>query len=191
MTLLVDLDNTLADHHGQLWDDLREKHGIYLDPSLSAYDFDTDSHPDIKQAIVEITTQPGWWKNLPRLEGALEVISYAKYLNYDVHIVSKAPYNKPLAWTEKVEWCRAQQELRGIPINLVSDKSLFRGDVLYDDYEPYVASWLIKNPTGLGVIPKETSNSGTFLPGSDRMFTLRYEDVKSLLKDLKPLCVYR
>jgi hypothetical protein len=85
-------------------------------------------------------------------------VEHLYHIGYDIHILTKGPMSKPNAWTEKLLW--AQNHIVNVPfsMNIVSDKSLFYGKLLFDDHFPYVEKWLNHRPRGFVVMPQTPTN---------------------------------
>ena len=81
----------------------------------------------------------GWHQNVfkdpPPIDGAVEAFNELCFdEDYDVYILSTAPWNIPNSWTQKRLW--AQKYLGKIVYKrliLCNHKNLLRGDILIDD----------------------------------------------------------
>lgn len=108
----VDMDNVLVDFPAGL---------KKLDPEIKAkYKDDPD----------EI---PGFFGDLPPKPGAIEAFKKLSQ-QYDVYILSTAPWKNPSAWIDKLRW--VQQHLPEAAYKrliLSHNKHLNRGDYLIDD----------------------------------------------------------
>ena len=156
---LFDLDGSLADWDTAMRDELnaiRGPHDAPLGDNLREYE---DAHPSNKRRMALIQSRPGWWRSLRRIEHGFEVLRLANEIGFDIHILTKGPRDIASAWAEKLEWCAAQSELRGVPVHITMDKSLVFGRVLYDDYPKYMDSWLEHRHRGLGIMPVTPSNN--------------------------------
>jgi len=152
---LVDLDGTLADYHGQLYDDMCKIAGPH----------DTNSFPDEWHNLPEwmenrrqvITGQPGWWANLPKLKLGFDIYDLLESYECEIHILTKGPGSKPFAWKEKVEWVQKNVGDRS-NITITSDKGLVYGKILVDDWPGYIERWLEWRPRGLVIMPAHPYN---------------------------------
>lgn len=156
---LLDMDGTLADYDAGL---ARDYDKIIDDEELNYAELmqrfgDRDKLP---QYIFErrqlITSQVGWWRNLPKLDVGFEIVSVLDEFHFDFHVATKGPSSKPQAWKEKVEWVR--EHLPEASVHVTEQKSLLYGKVLVDDWPPYVESWLQWRPRGLVVMPAHNYN---------------------------------
>jgi 5'(3')-deoxyribonucleotidase len=151
---LFDMDGTLADYDTALDRDIR--------PALAPEDQDSwrvhQDEPRFKYLIKLIRNQPGWWINLDRLLDGFAILFLAKSLGFEIHILTKGPFNHPDSWSEKVTWCR--NNVQGADITITEDKSLVYGKLLVDDWPPYVLSWLEFRPRGLVILPDRPWNQG-------------------------------
>jgi hypothetical protein len=78
---------------------------------------------------------PGIFALMEPMPGAIEVI-YKLQSDYDIYILSTAPWNNPLAWADKVEWVQKYLPQIGYKRLILSHhKELNRGDFLIDDRE--------------------------------------------------------
>lgn len=116
-----------------------------------------------------VTRSPGWWRGLERLEGNFEIVEMMRELDFDLHVLTKGPWSKGRAWMEKVEWCRAH--LPDAEVHITGSKTgkgMVYGKLLFDDYPPYVMSWLEWRPRGLVVLPAHPWNEGFTHPNAIR-----------------------
>lgn len=89
--------------------------------------------------IYKIIEQPGWFRNLKPLPGAIEAVSKLQ-LNNECYIVSTA--GTPISYTEKIQWLN--QYLPSFTkrnIILTGAKHLVQGDVLIDDSPANAAAY--------------------------------------------------
>jgi len=102
--------------------------------------------------------QPGFWRDLPKLEDGFKILKMAKELGYRPMILSRGPRRQCSAWSEKLEWCR--RHLPDIAVTLTEDKGLVYGAVLVDDWPPYIERWLTWRQRGLVIMPSREWNLG-------------------------------
>jgi hypothetical protein len=78
---------------------------------------------------------PGIFALMEPMPGAIEAI-YKLQRDYDIYILSTAPWNNPSAWADKVGWVRKYLPQIGYKRLILSHhKDLNRGDYLIDDRE--------------------------------------------------------
>lgn len=159
---LIDMDGTIADYTGQFIYDLKS---ISAESEIELIDsFGTDLGKLCSIDIFEkrrhiITSQNGWWRNLDPIEENLNFAHHIYEMGFEIHILTKGPRSKPFAWSEKVEWINRHCNPRfPSKMNIVTDKSLFYGKILFDDHVPYVKDWLQNRPRGMAILPLDDSN---------------------------------
>lgn len=153
---LVDLDGTLADFDGSMAAKLAALRSPGEDPDIEAYG--KEKHPWLEARRDVIKSQPGFWRNLPRITDGFAVLEMIRRVGFEVHVLTKGPFRTTMAWTEKVEWCRAN--LPDIPVTITEDKGLVYGRVLFDDWPPYIERWLAWRPRGLVIMLDHPWNQG-------------------------------
>lgn len=178
---LFDLDNSLAGYDVAMerdYDSLKSP----SDPPYKS--FNDEEYPIyIKNRISMIKKQPGWWKNLPRLEEGIKLFNLSKEIGFRNVILSKGPYKNFQAWAEKVEWVR--ENLQETDIILSEDKGLIYGKFLYDDYPEYIQAWLADRPRGLVIMPLYEYNKDFFHPNVLRYDGQNLDQVKRALVMVK------
>ena len=94
---------------------------------------------DVLVDLLSNLDKQGWHQNVfkdpPPIDGAVEAFNELCFdEDYDVYILSTAPWNIPNSWTQKRLWVSkylgAKAHKRLI---LSNNKSLLRGDILIDD----------------------------------------------------------
>lgn len=159
---LFDMDGSLFDYDGAM----RKSLALLKYPGEPEYEgnfYVQEKHPHIKARMNLIKAVPGWWRNLPRMEDGFRMYNLAKELGFQCHILTKGPRAHPNAWTEKLECC--QYHLGDdIRVHITQNKEMVRGDVLYDDFIPYMKDWLDADISGLrlGIMPQNESNKNWF-----------------------------
>jgi 5'(3')-deoxyribonucleotidase len=155
---LIDMDNTLCDYTGQLAKDMARL-------AASGESCDPFSKEPWMQARADlIKSQPGWWRNLPEKPLGFEVLAEAQKIGFDVEVLTKGPYSKPLAWGEKVQWIQDHLGMDAT-VNIVGrNKSYYYGRFLCDDYPDYLSQWLAHRPRGLGILIPTPYNRGFLHP---------------------------
>ncbi|MCB9525321.1 MAG: hypothetical protein H6702_18375 [Myxococcales bacterium] len=169
---LIDLDGTLADYDAALRRDLRP---LCAPGELATLD-GADSLHDLEQVgphwharMQVVMRQPGWWRELAPITANFEVVALFRELGFDLHVLTKGPWSKARAWMEKVEWC--QRHIPDAEVHITGareGKGLVYGKVLFDDYPPYVESWLKWRPRGLAILPAHPWNADFQHPNAVR-----------------------
>lgn len=179
---LVDLDGTLADYDGALMLALEQMRAP-CEPPLTW--LDRKNEPTWMQARRRlVTTQPGFWVNLPPLAAGFEVYRALREIGFHTHILSKGPTSKENAWGEKKLWC--SRHVPESPVHIVEDKSISYGRVLVDDWPEYISPWLESRPRGLVVMPAQPWNRDFTHPQ-----VYRYEGDQDRLKRVLLAAYYR
>ena len=178
---LVDLDGTLADYDGALQKEMA-RIASPNDPDFRSVM--GERRPDWLEARrTLITTQPGFWRRLSKLEVGFDVVRNLQGLDFEVHVLTKGPSSKPNAWAEKVEWVR--EHLPGVEISITENKSLSFGRVLVDDWSPYWQGWLEHRPRGVVIVPAQPWNVGCEAFDPTRVYRYDRSDIRPLHRILK------
>lgn len=155
---LVDMDGTLADFDLAMRRDLRSLASpdevLLLDGTAELHDLERFGHWKARMALIK--RQPGWWRNLPKMEDQFRVLNLMRLMHFDIHILTKGPWRTTSAWSEKVEWCR--EHTPNASVHISEDKGLVYGKVLMDDFPPYILRWLTWRPRGLVIMPAQPWN---------------------------------
>lgn len=150
---LIDLDGTIANYDGAMKREL----ALMAAPGEPT-DYEHSNNPAWIEARRRSASRvPGFWRNLEKLNDGFEILAMVKEIGFEVHILTKGPSTKSLAWAEKVEWVR--EHVPGVNITITEDKSLVYGRVLVDDWTPYFGAWLDTRPRGLVIVPPQPWNT--------------------------------
>src|SRR5262245_14872695 len=99
---LFDLDGTLADYDAAMRRDMR----LLQAPGEPEWDPAKDREAEyLKERQKLIRRQPGWWESLERYPPGFEILSEARALNFQCHVLTKGPASAVSSWTEKLLWC--------------------------------------------------------------------------------------
>lgn len=149
---LIDLDGTIADL------DKAVKHELELLRSPGEPTFEhREEQPGWYLARRKlIMSMPGFWRNLERLELGFQIVEMLEAHGFTLQVLTKGPSSKPLAWGEKLEWCRTH--LPQASVTVTEDKSGVWGKCLCDDWPPYFMGWLANRPRGLVIVPAQPWN---------------------------------
>lgn len=125
---------------------------------------------------------PEFWESLSVLAGGWAALVELQSLDYEIHIVTKIPRSAlAVAAKAKIEWCRKHLALLlGLHMNLhlTTDKKVFKGDLLMDDWPPYIDAWLKTNPDGVVWMPSWGYN-GNYTPPVTLASNFRRLDMKT------------
>lgn len=164
---LIDLDNTVVDHEGQLNKDLYHALGDDL----------YKVSPEVREKVgYLIKNTPGWWANLLPLPFGMSIVDTLREVGFELVICSKGPRRAVGAWTEKVQW--VQRYLPDANIVLTQDKSLVYGRLLVDDWPEYIEPWLEVRPRGIVLMPATKANKSFKHPRVHRL--ANYDDIQAV-----------
>lgn len=156
---LIDMDGTIADYDRAMQRDydrlIAPGEMTYWEASRTYTK--ENKWPDHLWARRDvIQRQPGWWRDLPRLDVGFEIVGVLRHFDFELNIATKGPSSKSNAWAEKLEWVR--EHLPHTNVHITEDKSLLYGKVLVDDWPNYVTKWLKHRPRGLVIMPAHHYN---------------------------------
>lgn len=176
---LFDLDGSLADYDKAVLEGLfalRSPEEPVVEDVREAHKF-----PHLQARIDLICRQPNWWLNLEPIPMGFQVLTLAKQIGFQIHVLTQGPKTKPLAWKEKVEWC--QKHLGAdIDIHITRNKGMVYGKFLYDDFPDYMLRWLEHRPRGLGIMPANWRNRDFSHPQVVRWDGTNLEEVAERLR---------
>lgn len=176
---LFDLDDTLADYQGQVLHDLKRIASPDEPPILNV--FSTKPYLSARRKI--ITSQLGWWVNLPKFQLGWDVLEVARELGYSVSILTRGPKSNHTAWSEKVQWCNKNLAKLITGVTVCHDKAIVYGAVLVDDFPAYIKSWLDHRPRGLVIMPAHDYNADFTHPQVVRYDGTNILEVKTRLSE--------
>lgn len=137
--ILADMDGVLAnwDHS---WDEavnaLPEglRRGILLSHERQEFNLFAGLDTDARAVVTEIVERPGFYADLPIIEGAKQALRQMLKLGYDVRIVTSPWVSNPTCASDKMSWVvRNLGKEWGQRMIITTDKTLVRGDWLIDD----------------------------------------------------------
>lgn len=175
---LIDLDGTLAAYEKAV------REGLLLlaapgEPEVEEKDFHS-ALPHIERRMSLIKRQPGFWRNLERIEDGFRVLDLILEAGFITSVLTKGPRKNAAAWTEKVEWCA--EHIPDIPVTVGHEKGLVYGRVLFDDYPDYARSWLRHRPRGVVLMLDGPINRGFEHPQVVRVMRPFTEDVAEVVR---------
>ncbi|HNC31944.1 MAG TPA: hypothetical protein PKX08_18170 [Cyclobacteriaceae bacterium] len=151
---LIDLDGTLCDYQEMMSKRLLE----LREPSDNPEDELVEPPPQyILNRRQKIMTSPGFWISLRPIFAGIQLANLLTELKFDTYVLTKGPKNNPTAWSEKFEWCRIH--VPHLKVIVSENKSLVYGDVLVDDWLPYVTQWQQRFVNGFVIIPRQPWNT--------------------------------
>ena len=121
---MVDMDDTIADFKG------------------------AKIFKDMGKLEVSRMHEPGFFKDLMPVEGALVAVRELIAMGFDVQILTQPVANSAHSYSEKVQWIGLWFPELINKINMVQDKGLIKGDYLIDDNKP---KWMEKFENNGGI----------------------------------------
>ena len=124
---LFDLDRTLADYDKAMYRDL----AALAAPDEPVPNIDQIAPRHIVNRMDLIKEKPNWWLNLEKYQLGFDILEACVDIGFDIHILTKGPIKKPLAWKEKVEWVQEYvlPVAPKVKMTISEDKSLVYGKV--------------------------------------------------------------
>lgn len=154
LVALLDLGDTLADCTPALRKLFEQMRG----PNEKGEDEFLDPLPPyLEKRRKLIMSTPGFWRDLPVRPQGLVVAKVLQDIGCSLHILTKGPPEFPHVWAEKVSWCRTN--LPDVAVTVTEEKMRVYGNILVDDWLPYVYSWQRQWPGGLAIVPAHPWNS--------------------------------
>lgn len=181
---LFDMDGSIADYATALAIDLLKissPSDEVITPE-NVHDLPRSEH--MKNRMELIKNQTGWWLGLEPIKNGMDILKLAAEVGFDIHILTKGPRSAPVAWKEKLEWCQKHVDpiVPDVDVHVTSDKGLFYGKVLYDDFPDYMTAWLEHRPRGLGIMPVTNSNKKFHHPNVIKYDGTNVQEVKQALE---------
>jgi 5'-nucleotidase len=147
---LIDLGDTLCDCNRAINEKFGDLNESTRDEPLT---FSPETLERRRRLVMET---PGFWRTLPKNVLGFELLGLLRESGFELQILSKGPREVPQVWADKVYWCRTN--VPDLPVTITDDKSQVFGNVLVDDWYPYVLRWQQRWPDGLGILPAHPWN---------------------------------
>lgn len=148
MKILLDVDGVVSDFVGGLLsqlDDAGLAHGIDINALGPRHLFDYMT-PGVDEIAHGMVTANGFATLLPVIAGAQEGVNNLIELGYKVVFVT-APWKPSRTWcADRYDWLRANFP-HECDVIFTSAKEHVLGDVLIDDYVPYITKWNLAHPS--------------------------------------------
>jgi 5'(3')-deoxyribonucleotidase len=132
--ITLDMDDVMADTNGKLIDIvLNEFNTNHSREDFRKKSFKELLHPKQQKKLHTYIQQPGFFKNIPVMQGAVETVT--ELANYYEIYIATAAMEFPNSFREKYDWL--QKHFPFIPWNNVvfcGDKSVIASDYLIDDH---------------------------------------------------------
>lgn len=143
-TFLFDQDDTLCDWSGNFHENLQR-----LNPELSVPEYEGRSPFQLFETIPNVTHEqiqevfhlPGSYRNLKPFEGVQEAFKLFESLGMDGYICTSPIYTNYSCASDKIAWVFEHLgEYWGNRTIITRDKTLVRGDYLFDDKQNITGS---------------------------------------------------
>jgi 5'(3')-deoxyribonucleotidase len=152
----IDLDNSVANFKKKIIHDLNMMRGP-TEEEFTVKHLD-DPPPWLDFRLKLIKRQPGFWRNLEVIELGMKVVGLIREAGFSLNVLTNGPRRNHPAWTEKVEW--STNVLPDANVTVTMEKGLVYGKVLFDDWPPYILSWLAHRPRGVVLMLDHEWNQG-------------------------------
>src|SRR5574340_98950 len=133
MDVLIDLDSIIVNLQDRWYAEYNREYSDSLTPE-KVLDWDTSKFAKAGLHVYDVLRRPGFFRELPPLDGAIEGVRRVRDAGNEVFIVSAATC--PAAMGDKALW--VEEHLGSIidpkrSLILAQSKDRVRGDVLFDD----------------------------------------------------------
>jgi 5'(3')-deoxyribonucleotidase len=156
----VDLDGTVADYDKRMQEELEKLRSPHEPPppDRSQANYEDGSHMSARRLLIK--SQPGFWRNLPRIERGFEVVQVLREIGFGINVLTKGPKARSvlLAWTEKAEW--SAEHMPYASVTITQHKHRHYSRVLFDDWPDYWMPWARVRPRGLVISVAQPWNAG-------------------------------
>ena len=161
MLILVDQDGVLADFEHRLSQTWQQATPTHEHPGVAPHErrhfCAKDDYPErLRDAVQRIYTAPGFFRNLPPIDGALDALQAMLARGHDVRICTSPLTLYQNCVGEKYEWVDRHLGAEWVARMVVTkDKTLVHGDILIDD-KPHVTG--ARTPTWQHVVYDQPYN---------------------------------
>lgn len=137
MRLLIDMDGVIADFDRKVVEVYKKKYPqkwcVSLDERQNFY-IEEDFYEEVRDAIKEIYTSPGFYESLHPIRGSLEALSEMDGLDIQAFICTSPLSKYENCVTEKYRWVDRHLGKAWVKkIIMTKDKTLIKADILVDD----------------------------------------------------------
>lgn len=173
LVILCDLDGIVADLHAPWLDWINRRVGTQL-VKTDIREYQMDRLPVSKDVNVhDFLNQPGAYRNLPPVDGALETLQRLEDDGHHV-LIATTPVKRPESTTEKLEWCRLYLPwLSHRRIYVGGEKDRIMADVFIDDDPKNLREFRARQPQAYLVTIAWPYNEGLDTSG---VINLRAQD---------------
>lgn len=170
LVAVVDLDDTLADFSGELRRRFSNKHKLSIEESVSLYGIEQHDF-DFFTKLWTIYNSPGFFEELPLLEGAKEAIDTLLEQDINIVIATALPkqFNNSINyWApgEKIKWVAKHFNRLKYRVTITPDKHLLAANIILEDNIINIIKWRDINPTGVGILIDHLWNRADDMPAN-------------------------
>jgi 5'-nucleotidase len=181
--ILCDMDSILADFYFRILEMHQQETGVVLDP----HHIDTWDKTLSGVSMYHYFSQPGFFRGLRPVPGALEVLNRLHSAGHEIVVVTavaglgNAPGEK-FAWLkEHLPWLVSNR------VFMCKEKYRIRGDVLIDDHPENASQYRLHNPEALVIgieypYNRDCQDAFTHLVPSFLDFPRAWRDIEIILK---------
>jgi len=138
---LVDMDGVMTNFNKAVWDGFEQTHPelknnfLRPNPILDFYAEDAYESTLFKRLVREINTEPGFFRKLEPIEGAIEALQDLQNdPNFQVYICTAPLLENPTCTDDKMAWVLHYLGYEWTRRTIISkDKTVIDGDFLIDD----------------------------------------------------------
>lgn len=165
-TILIDMDEVLADFNGK-------KHELMLEKGFTDYPkaeerkyYSDENDPDLtkgeKEEAGKIQRSRGFFEELQPIEGSIEAVKEMMDLGLDVRFCTSPYITNPSCFQAKADWIEKYFGLDGVfRLVMTTDKTLVKGDFLIDD-NPAIAEGKRYKPEWKHLVFRQNYNKDLF-----------------------------
>ncbi|KKW35194.1 MAG: hypothetical protein UY81_C0050G0002 [Candidatus Giovannonibacteria bacterium GW2011_GWA2_53_7] len=158
--ILIDQDGVIADYEKHMLDIFHQRHPDLLrlpKSALTLFETEKNYAPEYHRELEAIALEPGFFRNLPEIEGAIPALHDILSRGIDVRICTAPKKCFKHCTAEKMQWIKEHlgQEFAERTI-ITRDKTLVYGDILIDD-KPEVTGAVV--PTWEHILYDQEYNS--------------------------------
>ncbi|XP_064652993.1 5'(3')-deoxyribonucleotidase, cytosolic type-like [Lineus longissimus] len=172
LIVLVDMDGVLAEFEGYFLEQYKQKWPgepfVSLEERRTFYLY--DQYPDCRDKVQDVLNEPGFFRKLPPIEGAVDAVKEMSTMNGVQVFICTTPMIKNYQYSvvEKYEWIEEHMGRYWLDrMILTCDKTVIKGDILIDD--KHFISGAEKRPSWKHILFTSCHNHDVPLKGRKRL----------------------
>ena len=152
LTIGVDVDGVLGDFVNPVLNTVNEIYGTYYkEADIIKFNMEEIIGKEEMQNAMKVLEEKSFVLSMSIYEGAIDNINVIRkmfWVNRIVFVTS--PYYSYKSWVyERFEWLKNNFNASKDDVIFTSDKTLFNGDILIDDYHKNLQKWIDLKRTGI------------------------------------------